>query len=421
MSKWECMHPFIGFDVDAEGMYQACCQSRVHGNPTIADLKPLQFFHSKQMDDLREAFLKEDPREEEIVQHVCKMCIYKEQVSGDSKRLKDFRQMSRKQDVLYQEALKDFKEGKILKYRDLHFKFESFGNICNLKCVMCGPSRSSKWALETIEHKETSFVHKHFYIHHVPPKPVNDPIADLGDDRFGFYEDLYIILQECEFLDISGGEPSISKTLQEMLDYFIERGGFKRKLTLHFNTNCTAKVGYFKKLLKHYKIAAAVSLDAYKERNDYIRTDLDWELVERNMFAYSVLARKNKDFNLMVCITPQALNSGYVMELIEWIEKNTLAKPTMNHIIYNPKIFSFASLPPHIKRMYFEKIKDVDHPVLDTIKEALQSEEYDETEFINLAKVLSNLDEVRKNKIKWQELWPELSEYYETIRSKQTI
>lgn len=411
------MHPFIGFDVDAEGMYQACCQSRIHNNPTLSDMRPLQFFHSDQMNKLREAFLLDDPREDILVQNVCKMCIYKEKISGDSKRLKDFRQMSRKQEVLYSEALRDFKQGKELKYRDLHFKFESFGNICNLKCVMCGPSRSSKWALETLEHKETSFVHKHFYIHHVPSKPVNDPIADLEEKRFDFYEDLYTILQECEFLDISGGEPSISKTLQEMLDYFIERGGFKRKLTLHFNTNCTAKVGYFKKLLKHYKIAAAVSIDAYGQRNDYIRTDLDWDTVERNMFAYSLLAKKNSDFTLMVCITPQILNSGHILDLIEWIEKHTLAKPTSNHVIFNPRVFSFAALPPQLKRAYFEKIKHTSHSALTVFKESLQSDEYDEQEFLGLIQLLTNLDEVRKNKTTWQHLWPELEQHYETIRS----
>jgi hypothetical protein len=200
-----------------------------------------------------------------------------------------------------------------------------------------------------------------------------------------------------------------------MLDYFVQKGGFQRKLTIHLNSNCTCDVSYFEKLLQNYKVEASISLDAYGKRNDYIRHGLKWKKVEKNMFEYSRLVRRNKDFFLGVCITPQALNCGYIEELTNWIKTNTLARINMNHIVDVPKAFSFKSLPPELKKYYYEKIKNLKDPFFDIVKNSLLSDEYDEEVFKHLIGIMNELDMIRYKKIKWTELWPEIYEYYKSI------
>jgi molybdenum cofactor biosynthesis enzyme MoaA len=421
-NKFECYHPFVGFDIDVEGVYQICCQSNVMQNDKIWEKSPLEFFNSDLMNDIRSKFLLDNPENDPLIKKYCRDCLYKEKNSGDSKRIRDLQHMSNSLRKNYNKNKELFINGvRELEYGDTHFKFESFGNICNLKCIICVPSRSSAWAVETFKFKGISIVHNTHYASKInehnqidEKTGIYDPIQNLGEKKkYEFFDDLYEIVSNCEILDVSGGEPSLSKTFIEMLDYFITKGGFKNNLIVHINSNCTAKTSFFEKILKNYKLKVSVSLDSFGEKNEYIRSGLQWKTVQKNMFEYSLLARKNKNFSLHVCVTPQALNAGSVTELIDWLRRESLARIDINQILTIPSALSFTSIPNELRNEYLKRMEKYDN--LDIFKESLKNINFVENDFLTMIYGLDQLDKIRYGERKWSKLWPELLDYYEKI------
>ena len=86
-----------------------------------------------------------------------------------------------------------------------------FGNLCNSKCVICGPAISSMWG----------------------------EVTDWSD---GNLENPYIqeLLNSAEHITrlyVTGGEPMINKNHWRLIDTLIQKGHSKN-ITIDYNTNC---------------------------------------------------------------------------------------------------------------------------------------------------------------------------------------
>ena len=140
-----------------------------------------------------------------------------------------------------------------------------FGNLCNLKCRTCSPDFSSAIAAE------------HNKMHNLT-LPVLHSLEQSAIDK------IYSKLGSVKSIYLAGGEPLLEENNVKLLNYLIENN-----LTpeLNYNTNLTTitfkKLNYFE-LWKHFpKIELTVSVDGYKEVNDYIRFGSSYDKLISNI------------------------------------------------------------------------------------------------------------------------------------------
>ena len=111
--------PFVGFQATHRG-HRICCASKNVTSDSIND-----FWHSDYIKNVRSKMLKGEYVKE------CTSCYQSEEQGQISLRNH------------YNNRYKDFSENNLPTALDL-----DFSNLCNLKCIMCGPDRSSMWAKE---------------------------------------------------------------------------------------------------------------------------------------------------------------------------------------------------------------------------------------------------------------------------------
>jgi hypothetical protein len=107
-------------------------------------------------------------------------------------------------------------------------KFIDFklGNVCNLKCRICGSWSSSKWAQEELEYGENPVALKNLREGGWPKKNPQ------------FFEDLKEDLAHVEYFEFTGGEPFMIKDHFKILMHCVEKG-YAKNIDIHYNTNGT--------------------------------------------------------------------------------------------------------------------------------------------------------------------------------------
>lgn len=197
-----------------------------------------------------------------------------------------------------------------------------FSNFCNLKCIMCGPKRSSQWAKETSNIKNGIFT--------VPIDLLNEAVS---------------MSKNLDTLIMQGGEP----TIMEENIYFLEqlnKKNYSKNINVRLTTNGTNLYTPFYDLLKNYKtVRIQVSIDSHGLANDYIRWGSKFEHVERNMTA---LSQYSNHFTVEIHNTINVLSMFNFKDFLHWCkkmekiyhEKNKTLKiihsKVLDPIIYNP-------------------------------------------------------------------------------------
>ena len=87
-------------------------------------------------------------------------------------------------------------------------------------------------------------------------------------------------IQELYF---EGGEPLLIPEHYKILEFLVEEG-LARQVNLRYNSNGLELPDKLFKLWDHFKeVRFNFSIDAYAERNDYIRYPSKWSDVEKNL------------------------------------------------------------------------------------------------------------------------------------------
>ena len=129
-----CVLPWTHLEVDVNGSASPCCLYKGE----IGDYKVYQdtldaIQNSKYMNDLRDQFRRgERPAG-------CSNCWQEEDAGKTSKRMNSIYKMKN--------SLRDWTPETTPSLKFIDFKL---GNVCNLKCRICGSWSSSKWAQEEI-------------------------------------------------------------------------------------------------------------------------------------------------------------------------------------------------------------------------------------------------------------------------------
>ena len=167
------------------------------------------------------------------------------------------------------------------------------GDICNLACVMCGPSNSSLWKQELGVIKD------------MKKSIINDSWKKLD-------------LSYIQNIHFWGGEPFLSKEHLEFLQALPNKSTVK----LYYTTNGTIQPS--PDLLEVWSkcewIDVFCSLDDISERFEYIRYPADWKQTIENFRWMIDNCGKNTAFGINT--TVNVLNQYYVDEITTWFATN---------------------------------------------------------------------------------------------------
>ena len=191
---------------------------------------------------------------------------------------------------------KDWKGG--IRGLDIHL-----GNLCNLKCVICGPYDSTSW------HQDW---HK-----------LNLELKDEWkyDKRKQYDIGWLANLSDLEMVHFWGGEPLMGDAHIKFLKQ-LKKNDTLKKCRIQYNTNGTHRVT--SEVLDLWSEAKLIeiyfSIDDIGERFNYQRTNADWDQVKENLSWFKEKLPNNH--LLYVNTVWSYLNVYYLPELYEWLEKN---------------------------------------------------------------------------------------------------
>ena len=198
-------------------------------------------------------------------------------------------------------------------------------NLCNLKCVICGPNSSTSW-IPDAEALGLQILPQWRY-----KKSIRNDIKNL------------IIPDSVEIIKFWGGEPLIDSTHIDILE-LAQKNNILKNQRVIYNTNGTVKVDDATLTLwKQCKLLELYfSIDDLGPRSDYQRTGSDWNQLQENLIWY----RENlPDNHLMyICCSYSWLNIWNLPRVVDWHKEyfsNTRFGDKIQ-LIFNPVIGSCA-------------------------------------------------------------------------------
>ena len=328
-----CVLPWISLEASPIGSVRPCClaeeeivdDSGVKFDLNTADLNDIQ--HSQYMRQLRQEFLDDKkPR-------TCRKCWNEERSGRTSKRMHT---LDRLKHIVRDEAWTA--EAKPLQFLDL-----KLGNICNLKCRICGSWSSSTFAAEELqyipnEEKKASF---HYTMLRRGAWPRENP---------GFWQQIDHIVQDIRYIEFTGGEPFMIREHFDLLKSIVDRG-IASQVEIHYNTNGTQWPEQAEEIWQHFRtVEIAFSIDDLGPRFEYQRTNAVWNEVENNIQRFRDLRNRCSNIQLQVCSTVNVFNVMYLESLAHWIDQQQFDFVYWN-MMHEAYYFSVGTLPESAKEV----------------------------------------------------------------------
>jgi hypothetical protein len=373
LSKTFCPLPWIHLATRPNGDVRVCCTANASGAGLI-DKKEEglvkqdgaamnlqhhtieQVWNSQQMKNTRLQMLRGE------IPESCKKCFVEESNGIDSKRIWETKVWKERLDI--ESIVKQTKDDGSLPVNIPYFDLR-LGNLCQLKCIMCSPHDSSSWIKDW----------KQQYPKYKTIELKQDQAWDINFDytwykKGSFLETMRNQAESIKELYFAGGEPLLIPEHYNILEFMVESNNAKNCI-LRYNSNglvISDKLLALWEKFKHVKFN--FSVDAYGDKNDYIRYPSKWADVEKNLY---LLDNSSENVTVNLACAVQALNVLYLDELAQWkldanFKKINLAPYGAGiiglHLVYLPSYLNIRVLPNHVKTLAADRITKF----IDTIK-----------------------------------------------------
>lgn len=328
-----CVLPWVSLEATPVGTVHTCCLNEMDivddaGKPFVLskanNLTKIQ--SSNCMQAMRQEFL--DGKQPAS----CNKCWNEEDAGRTSKRMHTLKRLDHM--IADTEWTAD---AKTLMFLDL-----KLGNICNLKCRICGSWSSSTFAVEELEfvpiaHKKTS--------HHYQMIKQGAWARDNQD----LWASIDTIADQIRYLEFTGGEPFMIKEHFQFLETIVDKG-IAGQVEIHYNTNGTQFPDNAENIWQHFKcVEIAFSIDDVEDRFEYQRSNAIWKKVEHNIARFLAMRDRNPNIRLQVCITVNAFNIMYLEGVANWADEQGFDFIYWN-MLHQPSHLSIASLPDTVKQ-----------------------------------------------------------------------
>jgi len=313
-----CILPWISVETSPTGTARPCCLTqdeilRPDGSKYSLKENTLEeIYHSEYMQDLRKDFLAGNKPA------TCQRCWDEEAAGRTSKRIN-----SRVRLKEYVSAI-DFQN---TNPNQLWFLDLKLGNICNLKCRICGSWSSSKWAQEEVGYEDKKFNMAPDYDRkkHLAFTYLKDGAWPRENQMF--WDNLKTLLPNIKYFEFTGGEPFLIEQHFELLRYAVETGDSEH-IEIHYNTNGTQFPEAADLWNKFRHVEVAFSIDNIGDRFEYERYGANWQKVQENIAKFTAMC--SRKISTQLCLTVNIQNVYYLPEICDWISTQTF-----NHIFFN--------------------------------------------------------------------------------------
>jgi MoaA/NifB/PqqE/SkfB family radical SAM enzyme len=330
--------PWVSLEASPIGTVRPCCLATdeitdTDGNKFRLDSADLdQVRHSDQMRRLRKEFL------EGRQPQTCRKCWNEERAGRTSKRMHTLDRL--KHTLTCTEWTLD---PEVLLFLDL-----KLGNICNLKCRICGSWSSSQFAAEELLHIDTQEKKKSY--HYQMLKQGAWPKSNVH-----FWQQIDQVLHAIRYIEFTGGEPFMIQEHFSMLQGIVDRG-IAGQVEIHYNTNGTHWPEQAEEIWSHFRaVEIALSIDDLAKRFEYQRTNAVWTEVCENLQRFRFLKQRSHNITLQVCSTVNVFNVFYLEDLAHWIDKQDFDFVYWN-MLHEAYYFSVGTMPEKAKDQAIQRL-----------------------------------------------------------------
>jgi MoaA/NifB/PqqE/SkfB family radical SAM enzyme len=289
---------------------------------------------SQYMQDLRQQFL------DQKKPAACRKCWREESAGRTSKRMHTLDRL--KHMIPDQEWTADAKP---LMFLDL-----KLGNICNLKCRICGSWSSSTFAAEELQwlrRDEDRKNNHHYHMLRAGAWPRENPT---------FWSEIDKVVDHIQYIEFTGGEPFMIQEHFDMLQGLVDRG-IANQIEIHYNTNGTQWPEHAEEIWKHFKtVEIAFSIDDVGDRFEYQRSNAVWTEVCDNIEHFKKMRDRNQNIRLQVCTTVNVFNVYYIEQVANWINTQGFDFVYWN-MMHEAYYFSISTLPETAKQEIATKLQ----------------------------------------------------------------
>ena len=328
-----CVLPWVSLETSPVGTVRPCCLAEDElvddagekFNLATAKFTAIQNSHS--MKKLRQQFINQEQPQ------TCRKCWREERSGRTSKRMHT---LDRLKHMLAHETTWTV-DAKPLMFLDL-----KLGNICNLKCRICGSWSSSTFATEELanlplEQDKKSSHHYQMLKQGAWPR-----------ENSTFWQEIDQVVDHIEYIEFTGGEPLMIPEHFDLLQGLIDRG-IAGRIEIHYNTNGTQYPESAADIWQHFKtVEVAFSIDDVGARFEYQRSNAVWAEVEDNIARFKQLRDQYPNIRLQVCSTVNVFNVYYLEELARWNYSQGFDYIYWN-MMHEAYYFSISTLPERAK------------------------------------------------------------------------
>jgi MoaA/NifB/PqqE/SkfB family radical SAM enzyme len=335
-----CVLPWVSLEASPIGTVRPCCLANdelVDDTGEKFNLSTANFLdiqNSNDMKKLRQEFL--DGKQPQT----CRKCWREERSGRTSKRMHT---LDRLKHMLPDQTWN--KDARPLMFLDL-----KLGNICNLKCRICGSWSSSTFAAEELadlgpdEDKKANH-HYHMLRQGAWPK-----------ENFNFWTEIDQVVDQIRYIEFTGGEPFMIQEHFDMLQGIVDRN-IAGQVEIHYNTNGTQWPERAEEIWQHFKcVEIAFSIDDVGARFEYQRSNAVWTDVCANIARFCELRNRHSNIQLQVCSTVNVFNVCYLEELSHWIEQQNFDFVYWN-MMHEAYYFSISTLPELAKQVISQRLQ----------------------------------------------------------------
>ena len=327
-----CVLPWVSLETSPIGTVRPCCLAEdelLDNDGNKFDLSTASFTGiqtSNSMQKLRQEFLDgQQPK-------TCRKCWREERSGRTSKRMHT---LDRLKHMLPDQTWTV--DAKPLMFLDL-----KLGNICNLKCRICGSWSSSTFAAEELQWLRANEDRKENYHYHMLRQgawPRENP---------KFWSEIDQVLDQIRYIEFTGGEPFMIREHFDMLQGMVDRG-IAGQVEIHYNTNGTQWPEGAEEIWRHFKtVEIAFSIDDVGTRFEYQRSGAVWSEVCANIERFKLLKSRNTNIQLQVCTTVNVFNVYYLETVANWIAQQNFDFVYWN-MMHEAYYFSISTLPESAK------------------------------------------------------------------------
>ena len=297
-----CVLPWVSLETSPIGTVRPCCLAEEEITDNAGDkfnLGTAEFSaiqNSNYMQDLRQEFI--DAKQPAT----CRKCFREERSGRTSKRMHTLDRLK------HMIPNTDWTiDAKPLMFLDL-----KLGNICNLKCRICGSWSSSTFAAEELNNLSANIDRKTNH-HYQMLRQGAWPRENLS-----FWTEIDQVVDQIKYIEFTGGEPFMIQEHFNMLQGLVDRG-LASRIEIHYNTNGTQYPEGAEKIWSHFKLVEiAFSIDDVGARFEYQRSNAVWSEVAANIARFKQLRDRYPNIRLQVCSTVNVFNVYYLEELARW-------------------------------------------------------------------------------------------------------